>query len=237
MDNLEYLSKKAFEIAYAVFRVTKSLKDQSLTQYLEARAVQVVDSISEGDYARVLSGTRTLQNLFRLGLEAGLIGNNTAEIIIDECGKLIAAIAEQKTKVKSLEVDLGDIFSKYPEQDHQKLLSDIGEEVTFTEEEKQHVESVPVYQNKISDSFTGLKPAISGNSAKFSFVSGEDRQTGILNAIKQTGYCRLRDLQNVYPDVSERTIRYDLEKLTNQGSIERFGNGGPATYYRLKRQV
>ena len=81
----------------------------------------------------------------------------------------------------------------------------------------------------------GLKPAISGNAAKISSLPSDERHSIILNKVKESGYCRLRDLQNIFPDVSERTIRYDLEKLVNSGSIERFGNGGPSTYYRVKR--
>lgn len=33
--------------------------------------------------------------------------------------------------------------------------------------------------------------------------------------------------------VSERTLRYDLQRLVEQGKIVRVGSGGPGTYYRL----
>ena len=86
-----------------------------------------------------------------------------------------------------------------------------------------------------------MKPAISGNAATKSGanqgVSGGDRLTVILDTIKESGYCRLRDLQEIFPEFSERTIRYDIEKLANQGLVERVGNGGPATFYRIKREV
>ncbi|MBI4093292.1 MAG: DeoR family transcriptional regulator [Candidatus Kerfeldbacteria bacterium] len=44
----------------------------------------------------------------------------------------------------------------------------------------------------------------------------------------------MKDLIAEFPDVSERTIRYDLQRLLQHGSVERVGNGGPASYYVIK---
>ena len=49
--------------------------------------------------------------------------------------------------------------------------------------------------------------------------------------------CRMRDLQESFTGVSERTIRYDLEKLIEMGLIERAGQSGPSTFYRVKQLV
>jgi repressor of nif and glnA expression len=42
----------------------------------------------------------------------------------------------------------------------------------------------------------------------------------------------LKDIQEVLPDTSERTIRYDLQTLLEQNLIERIGNAGPSVFYR-----
>jgi len=34
------------------------------------------------------------------------------------------------------------------------------------------------------------------------------------------------------PNISERTIRYDLQTLLEQGLVERVGNAGPSVFYR-----
>lgn len=65
----------------------------------------------------------------------------------------------------------------------------------------------------------------------------ESRQEEILQIIKQKGTCRFRDIQENLPDVSERTIRYDLGKMTEDGVIERVGAGGPDTFYRVREKV
>ena len=77
----------------------------------------------------------------------------------------------------------------------------------------------------------------------------EGRKSAILDVIRQNGNlagrpaspklqrgeqggCRLKEIQDALPDVSERTVRYDIQSLIEQGIVERIGNGGPATYYR-----
>jgi DeoR/GlpR family transcriptional regulator of sugar metabolism len=60
------------------------------------------------------------------------------------------------------------------------------------------------------------------------------RQSAILERIRQNNNCRLKDVQEWLSDVSERTIRYDLQNLIGQGLVERLGNGGPATFYRIR---
>jgi hypothetical protein len=65
----------------------------------------------------------------------------------------------------------------------------------------------------------------------------ENRQEEILQIIRQKGSCRFRDIQEGLPDVSERTIRYDLGRMTEEGVIERVGAGGPDTFYRIREKV
>lgn len=46
---------------------------------------------------------------------------------------------------------------------------------------------------------------------------------------------RLKDLESLFPDLSERTIRYYLSDLVNMGLVEKIGVSGPNVLYRLKR--
>ena len=88
----------------------------------------------------------------------------------------------------------------------------------------------------------GINPAKeSGNGVFGNGSSGngllrqETRQTAILEKLRQSGNCRLRDLQEVLPDCSERTLRYDLETLSARNLVERVGSGGPSVFYRLRQ--
>lgn len=46
---------------------------------------------------------------------------------------------------------------------------------------------------------------------------------------------RLKDLGGLFPELSERTIRYYLSDLVNRGLVEKIGVSGPNVLYRLKR--
>jgi hypothetical protein len=61
-----------------------------------------------------------------------------------------------------------------------------------------------------------------------------NRQSAILERIRRSGNCRIKDLCQLLPDCSERTIRYDLQSLIEQDLIERVGVVGPAVYYKTK---
>lgn len=68
------------------------------------------------------------------------------------------------------------------------------------------------------------------------------RQERILGNIRNTQFCRLRDLMAALPDVSERTIRNDIQVLIGRSLIKRVGNGGPSSYFEslevaLPRQI
>ena len=62
--------------------------------------------------------------------------------------------------------------------------------------------------------------------------TADKRQEELLVKVKELGSCRLRDLMNVFPGVSERTLRYDLQKLVDTGRLERVGGGGPFSFYK-----
>lgn len=65
-------------------------------------------------------------------------------------------------------------------------------------------------------------------------ITATIRQSAIMEKIRQFGKIALKEAIAVFPEVSERTLRYDLNKLCDQNTIERIGNGGPATYYVMK---
>jgi hypothetical protein len=49
--------------------------------------------------------------------------------------------------------------------------------------------------------------------------------------------CRMKDLMATFPDVSERTLRNDLQRLLFQNKVDRIGSGGPASFYVIKQRA
>lgn len=65
-------------------------------------------------------------------------------------------------------------------------------------------------------------------------VDNTIRQSAIADRIRQLGSCGMKDIQIYFPEISERTLRYDLGKLVEQGLLERLGSGGPNTFYKVR---
>ncbi|MEK7115029.1 MAG: DeoR family transcriptional regulator [Patescibacteria group bacterium] len=77
---------------------------------------------------------------------------------------------------------------------------------------------------------------------EFGKMNLEVRQLAILEKIKQFSTendegCGLKELMTAFPDISDRTLRYDLQKLAAQGSIIKIGNRGPNTIYTLNYEI
>ena len=81
-----------------------------------------------------------------------------------------------------------------------------------------------------------LEEAIQASPAKVSKIDTEVaniRQDKILDLIRQSGKSQLKELIAEFPGISERTLRYDLKKLSDEGKVLRQGTGGPSNYYVL----
>jgi hypothetical protein len=97
----------------------------------------------------------------------------------------------------------------YPATGHQK------KEIT-----KEVQETKSFDDNKNSDEESSFSP----------LISSDIRQSEMLDLIRQSGNCRIKDLQEMFPRCSERTLRYDIESLIGRGLIERIGAGSATAY-------
>lgn len=73
-------------------------------------------------------------------------------------------------------------------------------------------------------------------------LNSEIRQLAIIEKIRKfpkenNRFCGLKDLMTAFPEVSDRTLRYDLQKLANQNVIIKIGSRGPQTAYRLTTET
>ena len=73
-------------------------------------------------------------------------------------------------------------------------------------------------------------PSVVGASSSYP----QERRSAVYQFIRQLpDGCRMRDLTVQFPNVSERTLRGDVQKLVDGGSIERVGSkSGPFSYLR-----
>lgn len=228
-DNFsQFISKKAYEISYALFRVAFGVKQESFASHLQDRGLSLLESAVGEDYETMLSASKSLEYLLRIGSDINILNNANSDLILNELRQLNSAIAESEKSASPLPVDLSDIFSKPPALTHgheeharqyEQAIKDTNGVLAVGSDE-------PLLEASFRNGFNGSN----GNG----FVKAAMRQSAILERIRQSGNCRLKDLQDYLKETSERTIRYDIQGLLGKGLIERLGNGGPSTYYRAK---
>ena len=254
-DNFsQFATKKAYEISYALFRVAQILKNGSLAKQLEDQALRVLSTAILKDYAECRQVLNSTEYLLRLGTDVNLINPANSYLIINEIGNFNSAIAEFENTAKLLNLNLEPIFSKKPipvDSTHSTIAQAIrgseepsgsrrgGERSRTTSpstmgpsSEPQSNSSEPNGSPQV-DNLEKVKKENAATKSRFAGFS-EARQSAIFERIRQFGNCRLKDIQEFLPDVSDRTLRYDLQALTEQGLIEKVGTAGLSSHYQIR---
>jgi hypothetical protein len=208
--------KKCYEISYALFRVSSYFPNPSLKDTFEGRALALLEAAAIQDYARLAKITVAVEYLIQFGGDIGFVHKDNALLLTAELHILETMIAEPGETTAQAAIPLDDIFreprhhSSPPRENPEPMKVEMETPVEVIEA-------------------AGDEGEVSGNAAM--------RQSAILERMRQSGNCRLKDIQEIFPGTSERTIRYDLQSLLEQNLIERIGNGGPSVYYRVRQMA
>src|SRR3989344_4879886 len=116
MDNFgQFFSKKAYEISYAAFRVLSVIKIQSFIDRFSEQACLLLDLAARGRYSECKNIAESMECLFRLGGDIGIVHPLNVQSIVQEIRQFNSAIAEYENLVKQpIPVDLDGSFSKMP---------------------------------------------------------------------------------------------------------------------------
>jgi hypothetical protein len=75
------------------------------------------------------------------------------------------------------------------------------------------------------------------NGGRFeAVISFEERKKILMDLMSKRSLCHIKDLLSSLPNVSQRTLRYDIKRLVNNGIVERIGTGGPNSFFRLRKK-
>lgn len=224
--------KKAYEIAYAAFRIAAKMKEQDFGANIKSAAMGILGAVAADEYAVARKRLTSLEYLIRFAMDVSIMGIVNGDIMLREMAGLDEALIGAGI---GAEVRESGEFAVRDEADIAGIFSEVDS-----------VEPVAIRQN-ISSGKNGEsgKRNQSGNPGNGESANGEIggilksaiRQSAILERIRQIGNCRIRDIQEILPDSSERTIRYDLQTMLEQGVIERVGSGGPAVYYKVRPET
>jgi hypothetical protein len=221
------------KLAEALYRFSQSL-DSSFAIHLKQTAVELAGALEAGDQAMIAGILAKARGVVALGERVGAIAANDVQVIsaaISRSRNLALPVPAKKENAASVEVfaELAQGADVQPVRAAEVAPAD----TATKQEEKQ--QSHPAASQPVQQERTGSIARMTITAT--SVPSAADRQGRIVAAIRQNPNARMRDLLAALPGVSERTIRYDLERLVSSGTIEREGIGGPATWYRLKEGV
>jgi len=226
-----FIDQKSQQISLALIRIAVQVRRQDLRSRLERIAFQLLEDVAGDQFEFALNDIEIIRSLSELGKNIYQIEPINEKILTQELGVLESAI-RQDFGIGSGKVDIGDIFSKPLAIPESYSNNNQGVDAASPILE-------PVLNNNpdLTTDFGLNNHQVNSNvhsNGNGNGINSTIRQSAIIDIIRQSGKAGLKDVLSIFPDVSERTIRYDLQKLCNQGVIGRIGNGGPATYYTLK---
>jgi len=228
------LSHKAHDISFAVFRVATLIKNKRLREELENTAVDF--TVNYEDILNLPSGhvATVFDKLERLISLAGSIKEMkeiNASVLKRELNAFQTAVLNQLSEDNRQDVNLSNDFAI--NTDKTRLDTDGTGRVQNS--------GLPRYARK-DNADSGLPgtegSTDTGNDSYEASGNSEnnnspltDRQSAILSKVREISSCRLRDLIEIFSDISERTIRNEIAVLIQHELIKRIGLGGPNSYF------
>lgn len=221
----EFLYKKVYEFSYAALRISSSAKNREVAEILESKAFSLLNSVLVADYGKTSDIVNSIISISGLLVDGGFLHPANREILIRESESIELAIKALPKKEKPEDLGLNKIFSKTTPGFNRQYIRQSANKSNELEI------SAKIVADKVSDVISdGIADR---NSFKY---ESEKRQSAIVGKMKNTENCRLNDIQSLFPDVSDRTLRYDIESLVSRGVVERIGSRRNSIY-RLKREL
>jgi hypothetical protein len=230
-----FIFTKSYEIAYAMFRMAGQIEEKDFSERLRALGGVLLQASAGQDYAEASKSLQIIECLAKFAGDVNLISPANSNILLGEIYTLDAAIIESRNAENNDRLNLLDIFSKAePEVTPPAVMYDNPATEDMAIEES--VTENPATEIVATDNPAIRNPArhISATDNPASNINQEMRQSTIVEKIRQSGNCRIKDIKELLPDTSERTIRYDLQSLLERHLIERVGEAGPSVFYRIR---
>ena len=220
----EFLYKKTYEFSYATLMLASSAKNKDIAVLLESKAVSLLDSVLIADYSKTKDIIHSIISLAGIMVDGGLLHPINREVLIKESENIYLAMEALPVLSKKEilpDLNLNKVFSK----SNLPIKRQIADKPA-----KQQVQS-EIADKNIADEIADR------NYNEAGLFKSEMRQSAIINKLQEKGNlpgrqagCRLNELQELFPDISERTLRYDIEFLISRGLVERVGSRRNSVY-------
>ncbi len=199
------------DIAVAMFKVSSIIRHATLKAELENKAIYLVSNPNSDTIINIA-------NLIVLGREIGEIKSSNASILIRELERL------RKGILLSPAVEEMDISSQFARNN-----SDTNDVISLPAPSTSTPPPPLSIKTEIHNPHTNSDKVISQPVSAKTFFNPEK----VYQYIQARKGTRLKELESVFNTVSGRTIRRITDSLIKEGKIERVGNPGPTSFYRV----
>lgn len=237
------IRKKAQEVSFVLLRIAGYIRHKELAARLESISYQLIETLYSDDLNTAMAKVDAAIGLSSLASNIGEINSNNTAIILRELENLKNGLSQyQQTRQVQQMPSVEGLFSKLtisapakqnrPAPVPPPMLKSVI--LSSSEESKKDRSFVKTQddkpQNKISS-----RDIIIGESDNLVIM----RQNSILARIRQSNGAKLqlKDIIAAFPDISDRTLRYDLVRLCQIGKLHREGSGGPSNFYVVSNAV
>jgi len=209
------INRKSQEIAFALMRMASSIRRFELRKKFEALAIHLLENCYYRNFDLAIDSLRVIYGFLEFGKNIYEIEPMNARILGREVYDMRLVLEKLNNKTDE---SLEDVFASQLSADDLPVPNFEDNKEMRKNKEKKAISSFP---NK----------AVPAKAA-----DPNERQNMIVASLKERGRLQLKDIRDILPDVTARTIRYDLKDLVDRGFINRDGKG-PASFYSLDRVV
>ena len=201
------------DIAIAMFKVASVIRHETLKSELESLSVFIASNPSEDNIFKA-------ENIISLGREVGEIRSINAVVLIRELENLRKAISSPSLEEKDVDITT-QFVKKNP---------DNASRVSIAESESRALNSDnKEFHNKDTYTKNTATKKTSNKSGRRSSLNPDK----VYQYIADHKEAKLKDLQAEFKSVSGRTVRRITNSLIERGDIERVGNPGPTSFYKV----
>ena len=257
----EFIKNRVFEIAWAVFRCAGLIKQSALKAELENMAVDVVVHTEPEHLEQLEQLIRLAEAVGEISKTNALVLFREIDNFKEIIRQRNLAIRQEKENSSAIEKIFAKppmvLFSENPDDSVHSagsgqaklttsssaiLRQGFDGEFGRTAQDKLIRQSLPrVVRQENSAKEFGNPSANENNSAKNNSsamvrqdspqVVRQSSPQGVLKKVKELGKTTTKELLSFFPGVSERTVRFYLQGLCEQGLVSRVGTTGPGSYY------
>jgi len=239
----ELIIRKSQELCFALLRVAAHIRRYEMRKTLERLTYHLLENVSYQNAEMSLGTISAIRNFVVLGKNIYEIEPVNAKILERELD-LLAKELQLAGGVTRIE-DLESLFTKQvaitksPVAAKSQKATKAAE--TAIEPEEVFIDDFEINygESEINNPAmrqSGNENAAIGNAEEGNSAMRKDKIFVMLSTAPEKRLA-LKELIAAFPGVSERTIRYDLKKLTEGGRIVRQGSGGPSSYYTVQMSV